>query len=70
MVYIKKIKLYQQRKIVQFTIKYLNKYVYKGHVRAIIEYQSSDHTDKPRQHRSTFATKYLKKFRAKVITNL
>ena len=30
-------------------VKYLYKYVYRGHDRAIIELQSSDHTDKPRQ---------------------
>ena len=30
-------------------VKYLYKYVYKGHDRAIIEFQSSDHTDKPRK---------------------
>ena len=30
-------------------VKYLYKYVYKGYDRAIIEFQSSDHTDKPRQ---------------------
>ena len=30
-------------------VKYLYKYVYKGHDRAIIEFQSGDHTAKPRQ---------------------
>ena len=30
-------------------VKYLYKYVYKGHDRAMIEFQSGDHTDKPRQ---------------------
>ena len=30
-------------------VKYLYKYVYKGHDRAMIEFQSGDHTAKPRQ---------------------